>query len=121
MQLTPDGKGWIDDFGVKGPAPKSAKLSWDKSPVANGAHYFLFGKVDDRDPVGVLRESGFGVEFPNYIVDVQKDAKTGELQFFLLFALYYILLMTNTAFGLVLVFAAFLVVGLFGVKISLQF
>ena len=47
--------------------------------MANGAHYFLFGKVDDRDPVGVLRESGFGVEFPNYIVDVQKDAKTGEL------------------------------------------
>ena len=25
-------QGWIDDFGVKGPAPDSAKLSWDKSP-----------------------------------------------------------------------------------------
>lgn len=78
IKLTPDGKGWIDDFGVKGPAPDSAKLSWDKSPVANGAHYFLFGRVDDKDPAGVLRESGFGVEFPNYIVDVQKDPTTGE-------------------------------------------
>jgi hypothetical protein len=77
IQLTPDGKGWIDDFAVKGPAPDAAPLSWDKSPVANGAHYFLFGRVDSRDSPGVLRESGFGVEFPNYIVDVQKDPKTG--------------------------------------------
>ena len=75
IRLTPDGKGWIDDFAVKGPAPKAAPLSWDKSPVAEGAHYFLFGRVDDRDPPGVLRESGFGVEFPNYIVDVTKDAQ----------------------------------------------
>ena len=75
IRLTPDGKGWIDDFAVKGPAPKAAPLSWDKSPVAEGAHYFLFGRVDDRDPPGVLRESGFGVEFPNYIVDVTKDEK----------------------------------------------
>jgi len=78
LQLTEDGKGWIDDFAVKGPAPDSAKLSWDKSPVANGAHYFLFGRVDSKDPPGVLRESGFGVEFPNYIVDVKKDPVTGE-------------------------------------------
>ena len=78
VQLTSDGKGWIDDFAVKGPAPDAAPLSWDKSPVANGAHYFLFGRVDDKDPPGILRESGFGVEFPNYIVDVQKDPKTGE-------------------------------------------
>ena len=65
-------------LGIKGPAPNAAKLSWDKSPVANGAHYFLFGRIDEKDPRGVLRESGFGVEFPNYIVDVQKDPKTGE-------------------------------------------
>jgi len=77
-KLTSDGKGWIDDFGVRGPAPASAKLSWDKSPVANGAHYFMFGRVDEKDPPGILRESGFGVEFPNYIVDVQKDPETGE-------------------------------------------
>jgi hypothetical protein len=38
----------------------------------------LFGRVDETDPTGVLRESGFGVEFPNYIVDVKKDPKTGE-------------------------------------------
>ena len=61
IKLTPDRQGWIDDFGVKGPAPDSAKLSWDKSPVANGAHYFLFGRVDKNDPPGVLREKGFGV------------------------------------------------------------
>jgi len=78
IKLTADGKGWIDDFGVRGPAPDSAKLSWDKSPVANGAHYFLFGRVDENDPPGILREKGFGVEFPNYIVDVKKDPETGE-------------------------------------------
>mmetsp|Transcript_10295 Transcript_10295/g.24687 ORF Transcript_10295/g.24687 Transcript_10295/m.24687 type:complete len:981 (+) Transcript_10295:67-3009(+) len=78
IKLTADGKGWIDDFAVKGPAPDSAPLSWDKSPVANGAHYFLFGRIDDNDPTGILREKGFGVEFPNYIVDVKKDPTTGE-------------------------------------------
>eukprot|EP00804_Cyclotella_cryptica_P023435 CCRYP_020858-RD/>CCRYP_020858-RD protein AED:0.18 eAED:0.18 QI:406/1/1/1/1/1/5/86/939 len=78
IKLTSDKKGWVDDFGVKGPAPESAKLSWDKSPVANGAHYFMFGRVDENDPPGILRESGFGVEFPNYIVDVKKDPATGE-------------------------------------------
>jgi hypothetical protein len=77
IRLTDGGLGWIDDFAVKGPAPDAAPLSWDKSPVANGAHYFLFGRVDPNDPKGVLRESGFGVEFPNYIVDVKKDA-SGE-------------------------------------------
>jgi hypothetical protein len=76
INLIPDG--WVDDFAVKGPAPDSAPLSWDKSPVANGAHYFLFGRVDPADPPGILREKGFGVEFPNYIVDVKKDPKTGE-------------------------------------------
>lgn len=63
---------------MKGPAPASARLSWDKSPVANGAHYFLFGRIDENDPPGVLREKGFGVEFPNYIVDVKTDPQTGE-------------------------------------------
>ena len=68
IKLTEGGNGWIDDFAVKGPAPDSAPLSWDKSPVGNGAHYFLFGRVDQNDPPGILREKGFGVEFPNYIV-----------------------------------------------------
>lgn len=77
IKLTADGKGWIDDFAVKGPAPDSAPLSWNKSPVANGAHYFLFGRIDENDPTGILREKGFGVEFPNYIVDVKKDPTTG--------------------------------------------
>ena len=78
VQLTEGGRGWIDDFGVRGPSPKTGPLSWDKSPVANGAHYFLFGRVDPNDPPGVLREKGFGVEFPNYIVDIKKDPDTGR-------------------------------------------
>jgi hypothetical protein len=77
IKLTDGGAGWIDDFGLKGPSPASNPLSWDKSPVANGAHYFLFGRVDPGDPKGVLREKGFGVEFPNYIVDVKRDAAGG--------------------------------------------
>lgn len=70
-----EGKGkWLDDFGLKGPAPLSNPKSWDKSPVANGAHYFLYGKLDGSNPnSGVLQETGFGVSFPNYIVDVQKS------------------------------------------------
>lgn len=46
--------------------------------MANGAHYFMFGRVDENDPPGILREKGFGVEFPNYIVDVKKDPETGK-------------------------------------------
>jgi hypothetical protein len=38
----------------------------------------MVGRVDEKDPPGILREKGFGVEFPNYIVDVQKDPKTGR-------------------------------------------
>ena len=38
--------------------------------MANGAHYFLYGSLKNQPP-GVLQESGFGVTFPNYIVDVQ--------------------------------------------------
>mmetsp|Transcript_145020 Transcript_145020/g.255648 ORF Transcript_145020/g.255648 Transcript_145020/m.255648 type:complete len:516 (+) Transcript_145020:133-1680(+) len=73
IELSKDGSRWLDDFAVRGPAPKAAPLSWDKSPVANGANYFLYGKLNPATP-GVLQESGFGVTFPNYIVDVQKDA-----------------------------------------------
>ena len=74
VELSKDGARWLDDFALRGPAPKAAPLSWDKSPVANGAHYFLYGKLayPGAKP-GVIQESGFGVTFPNYIVDVQKD------------------------------------------------
>lgn len=51
--------------------------------MANGAHYFLYGRFDPAQS-GVLQESGFGVTFPNYIVDVQKDANgeyTEAIQF----------------------------------------
>ncbi|KAG8466481.1 hypothetical protein KFE25_002237 [Diacronema lutheri] len=76
IELSADGQRWVDDFAVKGPAPLVAPRSWDKSPVANGAHYFLYGKVDVSKP-GILQESGFGLTFPNFIVDVQRDARTG--------------------------------------------
>ena len=78
IKLTDGGTGWVDDFAVKGPAPDAVKLSSDKSPVGNGAHYFLFRRVDPSDLPGILRESVFRVEFPNYIVDVQTDPKTKE-------------------------------------------
>jgi len=73
IELSKDGGRWLDDFALRGPSPKAAPISWDKSPVANGAHYFLYGKLDRAEP-RVVEESGFGVTFPNYIVDVQKDA-----------------------------------------------
>ena len=44
IELSKDGGRWLDDFALRGPAPKAAPISWDKSPVANGAHYFLYGK-----------------------------------------------------------------------------
>ncbi|KAL1522140.1 hypothetical protein AB1Y20_021780, partial [Prymnesium parvum] len=83
IELSADGQRWLDDFAIKGPSPAAAPRSWDKSPVANGAHYFLYGKIDAATP-GVLQESGFGVTFPNYIVDVQRDASgayTEAIQF----------------------------------------
>jgi len=76
IELSADGTRWLDDFALRGPSPKAAPASWEKSPVANGAHYFLYGKLNPEEK-GVLQESGFGVTFPNYIVDVQKDAETG--------------------------------------------
>ena len=78
IRLTEDGKRWLDDFEVKGPSPQNNPTSWDRSPVANGAHYFLYGKINPQTP-GELQESGFGVIFPNYIVDVKKD-DNGEYQ-----------------------------------------
>ena len=77
IELSKDGARWLDDFALRGPSPKSAPISWEKSPVANGAHYFLYGKLNKALPQ-VVDESGFGVSFPNYIVDVQKDAETGK-------------------------------------------
>lgn len=115
IALSDDGERWLDDFAVKAPAPLAAPRSWDKSPVANGAHYFLYGKVDRArpgvlqvrrahpprprgarpperrpstprapplrrlppPPISPLQESGFGLTFPNFIVDVQTDPKTG--------------------------------------------
>lgn len=83
IQLNADKTRWLDDFGLKGPSPQKSPLAYDKSPVANGAHYFLYGKLNEKEP-GVAYETGFGVTFPNYIVDVQSDAKgeyTEAIQF----------------------------------------
>jgi len=71
--LAEDGLTWVDDFAVKGPSPTAAPRSWRGSPVANGAHYPLYGTLDPSKP-GEMQEKGFGNVFPNYIVDVTKNA-----------------------------------------------
>jgi hypothetical protein len=55
---------------------QTSPLSWDKSPLANGASYFWTGKVGGTP--GITQETGFGVGFPNYIVDIQTNPVTGE-------------------------------------------
>ena len=44
INLVKGGTEWVDDFALRGPSPATNPRSWDKSPVANGAHYFLFGR-----------------------------------------------------------------------------
>jgi hypothetical protein len=93
IRLSDDKSEWTDDFAVKGPSPQKAPRSWRGSPVANGAHYPLYGTLDAKNPnSGELRESGFGnvrrsvivllmlpfQVFPNYIVDVRRDPVTKE-------------------------------------------
>jgi hypothetical protein len=78
IQLTPDKKGYINSLGIKGPSPNSSPLSWDKSPLANGASYKWSGRILPEDPPGVAHETGFGVKFPNYVVDIQADKITGD-------------------------------------------
>ena len=82
IELNADKTRWLDDFALKGPSPTRNPLAWQYSPTTNGAHYFLFGKLGEQK--GVLQETGFGVSFPNYIVDVQKDEQgeyTEAIQF----------------------------------------
>ena len=74
IDLAADGRTWVDAFAVRGPSPRAAPRSWRGSPVANGAHYPLYGSLDPAKP-GELLESGFGNVFPNFIVDVTKDAQ----------------------------------------------
>jgi len=69
--LTP--KGYINTLTIKGPSPDSAPLSWDKSPLLNGIRYSWQGSTSDKKSVSM--ESGFGVSFPNYIVDVSPNAQ----------------------------------------------
>eukprot|EP00978_Attheya_sp_CCMP212_P021170 scaffold61530_cov51-Attheya_sp.AAC.5 len=82
ISLTDDGKGYVNKLNIKAPSPQSSPLAWDKSPLANGASYTWSGKinVDSTDRPGVTQETGFGVKFPNYVVDVQTDKDTGEYQ-----------------------------------------
>ena len=54
IKLTEGGTKWVDDFAVKGPSPRAAPYSWRGSPVANGAHYPLYGEVTPGQP-GVLQ------------------------------------------------------------------
>jgi hypothetical protein len=97
--------GYINKLSLKGPSPVTSPYSWDKSPLANGVHYYWKGSSaleaiqdtvvgTDRTtttsglpdnqpdqlpkrktrsrrqlPPGSFIETGFGVQFPNYIVD----------------------------------------------------
>lgn len=63
--------GYVNTLTIKGPSPKTSPLSWDKSPLMNGVRYSWVGTIDKDAPLGVSQEAGFGVTFPNYIVDVQ--------------------------------------------------
>uniref|UniRef100_A0A6S8T3W1 Uncharacterized protein n=1 Tax=Ditylum brightwellii TaxID=49249 RepID=A0A6S8T3W1_9STRA len=78
IKLSDDGRSYTNNLGIKGPSPKSNPLSWDKSPIANGAHYFWGGDINENDVRGLALERGFGVEFPNYIIDVKTDSNTRE-------------------------------------------
>jgi hypothetical protein len=70
IRLTEDG--YVNTLTIKGPSPTNSPLSWDKSPLMNGVRYSWVGTIDKIvGPRGVSQEAGFGVSFPNYIVDVQ--------------------------------------------------
>jgi hypothetical protein len=56
---------------------QTSPLSWDKSPLANGASYFWTGKVGDTP--GITQETGFGVGFPNYIVGIDFMSRSPEM------------------------------------------
>ena len=77
ISLPEDAKSWVDIFKVKGPSPAKAPHSWRGSPVANGAAYPLYGTLSDPKQPS-LGEKGFGNVFPNYVIDLQTDPKTGE-------------------------------------------
>jgi hypothetical protein len=74
IQLTPDNDdegGYINTLTLKGPSPSSSPLSWDKSPLLEGIRYSWQGTIDKKQANrGVSKESGFGVSFPNYIIDI---------------------------------------------------
>ena len=68
--------GYINTLDVKGPSPLTNSLSWDKSPLLNGVRYSWEGRIEsDGSPPGVSQETGFGVSFPNYIIDVQTKSE----------------------------------------------
>jgi hypothetical protein len=63
---------YINTLTLKGPSPESNPLSWDKLPLTNGVRYSWEGVIDNSNNAipGISQEAGFGVNFPNYIVDV---------------------------------------------------
>ncbi|CAB9515843.1 expressed unknown protein [Seminavis robusta] len=80
IQLTTDDTtsmvtGYINTLTIKGPSPENSPLAWDKSPLLQGVRYSWKGEIDTTsdNKNGVSQESGFGVTFPNYIIDVDKD------------------------------------------------
>lgn len=76
IQLTPTG--YINALAIKGPSRSSSPLSWDKSPLLNGIRYSWQGTIDPSLGSGVSSESGFGVSFPNYIIDAQSTTSNNN-------------------------------------------
>jgi hypothetical protein len=76
IQLTPTG--YINTLTVKGPSPTSSPLSWDKSPLLEGIRYSWKGVIDPNAGSGMSIESGFGVSFPNYIIDATEGDNKGD-------------------------------------------
>ena len=72
--------GYINTLFLKGPSPVTIPLSWDKSPLLNGVRYSWEGRIDKEGggPPGVSQESGFGVSFPNYIIDAQTKSEASR-------------------------------------------
>ena len=87
ISINDDQSGYVNKLSIKGPSPSSSPYSWDKSPLAvKGAQYFWSGSngvVNTEDSPttninqaiklqpGYFMEKGFGVKFPNYIMDIK--------------------------------------------------
>ena len=95
ISINDDQSGYVNKLSIKGPSPSSSPYSWDKSPLAvKGAQYFWSGSnrvanTEDSQTTtntnqatklqpGYFMEKGFGVKFPNYIMDVKLNGDVSQ-------------------------------------------